>query len=54
MTVERLYGEDKKKALSIFYDNFCEEIDQLFFNKFQELSDFLTNRFDHFQTREIP
>ena len=38
-TVERLYGEDKKKALSIFYDNFCEEIDQLFFNKFQELSD---------------
>ena len=39
MTMERLYGEDKKKALSIFYDNFCEEIDQLFFNKFQELSD---------------
>ena len=39
LTVERLYGEDKKKALSIFYDNFCEEIDQLFLNKFQELSD---------------
>jgi len=38
-TVERLYGEDKKEALSIFYDNFCKEIDELFFNKFQELSD---------------
>ena len=38
-TMERLYGEDKKKALSDFYDGFCEEIDQLFFNKFQELSD---------------
>ena len=39
VAMERLYGEDKKKALSTFYDNFCEEIDQLFFNKFQELSD---------------
>ena len=38
-TMERLYGEEKKKALSDFYDGFCEEIDQLFFNKFQELSD---------------
>ena len=39
VTVERLYGDDKKKALSNFYDHFCEEIDQLFFKKFQELSD---------------
>ena len=37
--MERLYGDDKKKALSNFYDHFCEEIDQLFFKKFQELSD---------------
>ena len=37
--MERLYGEDKQRALSVFYDNFCEEIEQLFFNKFQELSE---------------
>ena len=37
--MERLYGEDKKKALSFFYDKFCEDIEQLFFNKFQELSE---------------
>ena len=37
--MDRLYGEDKKKALTDFYDGFCEEIDQLFFKKFQELSD---------------
>ena len=37
--MERLYGEDKKKALSAFYDQFCEEVDQLFLKKFQELTE---------------
>ena len=37
--MDRLYGDDKKKALNLFYDQFCEEIEQLFFKKFQELSD---------------
>ena len=37
--MERLYGDDKKKVLTEFYDHFCNEIEQLFFNKFQELSD---------------
>ena len=36
--MERLYGEEKRKALSAFYDNFCEEIENLFLSKFQELS----------------
>jgi hypothetical protein len=36
--MERLYGEEKRKALSVFYDNFCEEIEKLFLSKFQELS----------------
>lgn len=36
--MERLYGDEKKKALYAYYDAFTEEIDQLFLHKFEELS----------------
>ena len=37
--MERLYGDEKKKALYAYYDAFVEEVDQLFLRKFEELSD---------------
>ena len=39
MTEERLYGEDKKKALAAYFSRFCDDIDDLFLKKFDELSD---------------
>ena len=39
MAEERLYGEDKKKALEKYFLRFSEEIDALFLKKFEELSD---------------
>ena len=30
MTEERLYGEDKKKALEVYFSRFSEEVDDLF------------------------
>ena len=39
MVEERLYGEDKKKALKAYFSRFSEEIDALFLRKFEELSD---------------
>ena len=36
--MERLYGDEKKKALCAYYDTFVEEVDQLFLRKFEELS----------------
>ena len=36
--MERLYGDEKKKALYSYYDSFVEEVDQLFLRKFEELS----------------
>jgi len=39
MTEERLYGEDKKKALNAYFAQFSEQIDELFLRKFEELSD---------------
>ena len=39
MTEERLYGEDKKKALNAYFAKFSEQIDELFLRKFEELSD---------------
>jgi hypothetical protein len=36
--MERLYGDEKKKALTKFYDGFCDDIEKLFFAKFQDLS----------------
>ena len=39
MVEERLYGEDKKKALKVYFSSFSEEIDALFLRKFEELSD---------------
>ena len=36
--MERLYGDEKKKALYAYYDAFVEEVDQLFLRKFDELS----------------
>ena len=37
--MERLYGDEKKNALSAFYDAFTKEVDQLFLQKFEELYD---------------
>ena len=39
MAEERLYGEDKKKALEKYFSIFSEEVDDLFLKKFEELSD---------------
>ena len=39
MAEERLYGEDKKKALNAYFAQFSEQIDELFLRKFEELSD---------------
>jgi len=39
MTEERLYGEDKKKALNEYFSRFSDDIDDLFLKKFDELSD---------------
>ena len=39
MAEERLYGEDKKKALEKYFSRFSEEVDNLFLKKFEELSD---------------
>ena len=39
MVEERLYGEDKKMALKVYFSKFSEEIDALFLRKFEELSD---------------
>ena len=39
MTEERLYGEDKKKALTAYFSRFSDDIDDLFLKKFDELSD---------------
>lgn len=39
MTEERLYGEDKKKALAAYFSRFSDDIDDLFLKKFDELSD---------------
>jgi len=39
MTEERLYGEDKKKALHAYFSRFSDDIDDLFLKKFDELSD---------------
>ena len=39
MAEERLYGEDKKKALNVYFAQFSEQIDELFLRKFEELSD---------------
>ena len=36
--MERLYGDEKKKALCAYYDAFAEDVDQLFLQKFDELS----------------
>ena len=36
--MERLYGNKKKKVLSVFCDTFVKEIDQLFLEKFEELA----------------
>lgn len=36
--MERLYGDEKKKALNKFYDSFCDDIEKIFFAKFQDLS----------------
>ena len=38
MVEERLYGEDKKKALGVYFSRFSEEVDELFLKKFEELS----------------
>ena len=35
--MERLYGDDKKNALSAYYEAFAKEVDQLFLQKFKEL-----------------
>ena len=37
--MERIYGDEKKKALCAYYDSFVEEVDQLFLRKFEELSE---------------
>ena len=37
--MERIYGDEKKKALCVYYDSFLEEVDQLFLQKFEELSE---------------
>ena len=37
--MERLYGDEKMKALCAYYDSFVEEVDQLFLQKFEELSE---------------
>ncbi len=37
--MERLYGDEKMKALCSYYDAFVEEVDQLFLQKFEELSE---------------
>ena len=39
MTEERLYGEDKKKALNAYFSRFSDDIDDLFLKKFDELFD---------------
>jgi hypothetical protein len=37
--MERLYGDEKMNALCAYYDAFVEEVDQLFLQKFEELSE---------------
>ena len=37
--MERIYGDEKKKALCAYYNSFVEEVDQLFLQKFEELSE---------------
>ena len=37
--MKRLYGDEKREALYVYYDSFVAEVDQLFFRKFEELSD---------------
>ncbi len=37
--MERLYGDEKMNALCAYYDTFVEEVDQLFLQKFEELSE---------------
>ena len=37
--MERLYGDEKKNALSAYYDTFIKEVDRLFLQKFEELYD---------------
>ena len=37
--MERLYGDEKMNALCAYYDSFVEEVDQLFLQKFEELSE---------------
>ena len=32
--MKRLYGDEKREALYVYYDSFVEEVDQLFFRKF--------------------
>ena len=36
--MKRLYGNEKKKVLSVFCDTFVKEIDELFLEKFEELA----------------
>jgi hypothetical protein len=37
--MERIYGDEKKKALCAFYNSFVEEVDRLFLQQFVELSE---------------